>query len=136
MASGDGPGPEPGRLRRRGVLVESGARRVAYQAGRVHQDLAPSLVRAQARQAPVVQGLLRHPKLHATWCRPSGHLPHRQGRRGYPPQALRLRALLQPGHHVLPRRLRQGEGGVDQLDRTVHSAALAVGHRFRGRRLR
>ncbi|KAK9280330.1 hypothetical protein L1049_014018 [Liquidambar formosana] len=59
-----------------------------------------------------------------------------QGRRGHPQQAVRFRALHQPRHHVLYCRFGEGEGGVDQLHRTVHSAALPIRYRFGSRRLR
>ena len=49
MAGCDGPGGAAQQLRRRGVLGQPGAHRVANQARRVHQDLAASLVRVEAR---------------------------------------------------------------------------------------
>ena len=49
MASSDGSRPEPRGLQRRGILVEPRAVRMANQARRVHQDLAASLVRVEAR---------------------------------------------------------------------------------------
>ncbi|CBI15976.3 unnamed protein product, partial [Vitis vinifera] len=79
--------------------------------------------------------LLRHPRFQATWRHPGGYLPHRQGRRGRPQQAVCLRALHQPRHHVLHRRLREGEGGMDKLHRTLHSPAFEIRHGFRSRRL-
>nr|BAD82044.1 pleckstrin homology (PH) domain-containing protein-like [Oryza sativa Japonica Group]BAD82313.1 pleckstrin homology (PH) domain-containing protein-like [Oryza sativa Japonica Group] len=68
------------------------------------------------------------------WFKDSG--PHRQGRRGHAQPAVRLRALHPGGDHVLHRRLREGEGGVDQLHRPLHRPALPLRHRRRGRRLR
>ena len=135
MASRCWAGPEARGLRGRGFLVDPRASRLAHQARRVHQDLASPLVRPETRQALLVQGLLRHPRFQATWRHPGGYLPHRQGRRGRPQQAVRLRALHQPRHHVLHRRLREGEGGMDKLHRTLHSPAFEIRHGFRSRRL-
>lgn len=136
MASRDWPRPEPRGLHRRRVLVQPRARRLAHQARRLHQDLAATLVRLEARQAVVVQGLARDPIICSTRRGPRWHVPDRERRRGRSSQALRLRALLQPRHHVLHRRFREREGGVDQLNRTVNRAALKIRHRLRNRRLR
>ena len=136
MAGRDGPDGEAERLRRRGVLVKPGAHRLVDQARRVHKDVASPVVRSQAREALLVQGLHRHARLQDTWRDPSGLLPHREGRRGRAQQTVRVRALHALGDHVLHRRLREGEGGLDQLDRTVDRAALEVRHRLRSRRLR
>ena len=67
MANRDGSRSEPRRLRRDRVLVQPRAIRLANQAGRLHKDLAPTLVRAQAREAPLVQGpsRRRNPRIHA-----------------------------------------------------------------------
>ncbi|KAI7979250.1 hypothetical protein LOK49_Contig434G00002 [Camellia lanceoleosa] len=92
MASCDGCEPKPRRLRRNRLLVQPRAHRLAHQTRRLHQDLASPLVRPQTRQAPLVQGLLRHTRLPPPRRHLRRHLPHRQGRRGRPQQALRLRA--------------------------------------------
>ena len=63
MAGRDGTGGAAQQLRRRGVLGQPGAHRVANQARRVHQNLASPLVRVEARQAVLVQRLNRHPRL-------------------------------------------------------------------------
>ncbi|KHN37181.1 Indole-3-glycerol phosphate synthase, chloroplastic [Glycine soja] len=81
----------------------------------VHQDLAPSLVCPQARQALLVQGLRRHACISSTRCGPRRHVPHRQRRQRHPQQAQRLRALHALQQDVLHRRLQEGEGGLDQL---------------------
>ena len=103
MASSDGARPEPRGLQRRGILVEPRAVRVANQARRVHQDLAASLVRVEARKAPLVQGLSRDKVLESTRRGPSGHVPDGEGSRGCPPQALCLRAVFESRHDVLHR---------------------------------
>lgn len=109
---------------------------MADEAGRVHQDVAAAVVRSEAGEALLVQGLRRHTRLPASRRDPRRLLPHRQGRRGRPQQAERLRALHQDRDHVLHRRYGEGEGGLDQLHRALHRPALAIRHRFRGRRLR
>lgn len=48
VADGDFSSPEPGGIRRDRVLVKSGACRVADEAGGLHQDVAPPVVRAEA----------------------------------------------------------------------------------------
>ena len=136
MASGDRHRRWLGRLRRRGVLVKPWAHGLAHQTRRIHQDLASPLVRPQARQALLVQGIHHHPRLQAAWRYSSGLLPHRQRRRGRPQQTVRFRALNSHWDHVLHRRFREGEGGLDQLHRAINCSALPLRHRFRDRRLR
>ncbi|GFP95341.1 pleckstrin homology domain-containing protein 1 [Phtheirospermum japonicum] len=73
MASRDGLGPSRSRLlRRRGVLGTLRARRLAHEARRVHQDLAPPLVRPEVGQGLLVQRIDGHPRLQATWRYPGG----------------------------------------------------------------
>ncbi|GFP88363.1 pleckstrin homology domain-containing protein 1 [Phtheirospermum japonicum] len=82
MESHDGLGPSRRRrLRRHGVLGTPRACRLAHEARRVHQDLAPPLVRPEAGQGLLFQGIGGHPRLQATWHYLGGQLPYRQGRR-------------------------------------------------------
>ncbi|GFP94445.1 pleckstrin homology domain-containing protein 1 [Phtheirospermum japonicum] len=86
MASRDGLGPSRcRRLRRHGVLGTPQACRLAHEARRLHQDLAPPLVRPEAGQGLLFQGIDGHPRLQATWNYLGGQLPHRQGRRRHAP---------------------------------------------------
>ncbi|KAK4743155.1 hypothetical protein SAY87_001156 [Trapa incisa] len=55
-----------------------------------HQDLAPPVVRPEAGEALLGQGVHHYPLLQATRRHPRGLLPRRQGRRGRPQQAVRL----------------------------------------------
>ncbi|KAH0459193.1 hypothetical protein IEQ34_012007 [Dendrobium chrysotoxum] len=65
----------------RGVLVESGARWVAHEAGRVHKDLAPALVRLETGEAFLVQIFLRNSLFSSPRHHPGLLVPHREGRR-------------------------------------------------------
>ncbi|OWM66709.1 hypothetical protein CDL15_Pgr010360 [Punica granatum] len=103
VAIGDVPSPEPGRVQRDRVLVKPREGRVADEARGLHQDVAPPVVRTEAGEAPVVQGPQSDPLLGPARRHPGLQLPHRQGRRGRPQQALRFRGVHEPGHYVLHR---------------------------------
>ncbi|GFQ01575.1 pleckstrin homology domain-containing protein 1 [Phtheirospermum japonicum] len=127
MASRDGLGlSRRRRLLRRGVLGTPRARRLAHEARRVHQDLAPPLVRPEAEQGLLVQGIDGHPRLQATWRYPGGQLPHRQGRRRRAPSPIHIRVVDLDRDDVLHRQFGEGEGGLDQFYWEIYCSALQV----------
>ncbi|GFP85509.1 pleckstrin homology domain-containing protein 1 [Phtheirospermum japonicum] len=127
MASRDGLGlSRRRRLLRCGVLGMPRARRLAHEARRVHQDLAPPLVRPEAEQGLLVQGIDGHPRLQATWRYPGGQFPHRQGRRRRAPSPIHIRVVDLDRDDVLHRRFGEGEGGLDQFYWEIYCSALQV----------
>lgn len=99
---------------------------MANETRRVHQDLEAPLVCSKTGQALLVQGLCRHPRVEATRRDTSGRVLNGERSGGRAQQAVRLRAVDEDRDDVLHRGFREGEGGLDQLDRTVHSAALEI----------
>lgn len=90
---------------------------MAHQARRLPTHVAAPVVRPEAGQASLVQKFQRHALLRPPRSHRGRQVSDRQGRGGHHQQGLRLRGFDEPGHDVLHRRLREGKGGLDQLDR-------------------
>lgn len=88
----------------------------------VHQDLAAPVVHPEAGEDLLVQEPGGIAELHPPRGDRRVPVPVDQGGGGHHPQKPRIRAVHDGRHHVLPRGLRQGEGGLDQRGGEGHRA--------------